>query len=188
MDSKTRSEWLRGLLVAHEARLLRYSRRWLSDESSREAVQECFLRLWNEEPETLRGRETEWLFCVVRNLSIDVAKKEARVKKKTSSGPDFEDFENDAVEQIASTGPNADEAISHHQEENAVIQLIQGLSETQQEVMRLKFQEGFSYKEISSITGHSVSNVGVLIHEAMKKLRASLASQESSALAQGGKQ
>ena len=46
------------------------------------------------------------------------------------------------------------------------------LKETYQEVIILKFQEGRSYKEIAEITGHSVSNVGVLIHEGMKILRA----------------
>ena len=32
-------------------------------------------------------------------------------------------------------------------------------------------QNGFSYQEISRITGHSVSNVGYLIHVGMKSIR-----------------
>lgn len=55
--------------------------------------------------------------------------------------------------------------------QSRVIALVSSLNENQQEVIRLKFQEGFSYKEISEITGHSVSHVGVLIHEAVAKLR-----------------
>jgi RNA polymerase sigma factor (sigma-70 family) len=180
VDSIARSEWLRRLLLSHEPRLLRYSRRWVSEESSREVVQETFLRLWKEDPAKLENRETEWLFCVVRNLSIDVAKKENQVKKKTA--PDGSDI----VETIATDSLNADEALSHQQEENAVIRLITELPESQQEVMRLKFQEGFSYKEISSITGHSVSYVGVLIHEAMQKLKAAMVTRASTALAHGG--
>ena len=53
-----------------------------------------------------------------------------------------------------------------------VFEQLLKLKETYQEVIILKFQEGRSYKEISEITGHSVSNVGVLIHEGMKILRA----------------
>jgi len=35
----------------------------------------------------------------------------------------------------------------------------------------LKFQNGLSYREISRITNLSVSNVGVLIHTAIKTMR-----------------
>jgi RNA polymerase sigma-70 factor (ECF subfamily) len=49
--------------------------------------------------------------------------------------------------------------------------LIDRLPHNQQEVIRLKFQNGFSYKEISRITQLSVSNVGFLIHTAIKALQ-----------------
>ena len=55
-----------------------------------------------------------------------------------------------------------------------VLELLDRLPPRQQECIRLKFQEGLSYKEISGITSHSVSYVGVLIHQGMKTLRASL--------------
>jgi DNA-directed RNA polymerase specialized sigma24 family protein len=48
------------------------------------------------------------------------------------------------------------------------------LPPSQREVIRLKFQNGFSYKEISRISGHSVSNVGYLIHAGIKALRGEL--------------
>ena len=41
----------------------------------------------------------------------------------------------------------------------------------QQEVLQLKFQNDLSYQQISEITELSVSNVGVLIHNALKTLR-----------------
>ena len=45
-----------------------------------------------------------------------------------------------------------------------VLDLLEVLPINQREVIRLKFQNGFSYQEISRISGHSVSNVGYLIH------------------------
>ena len=45
----------------------------------------------------------------------------------------------------------------------------------QEEVIRLKFQEGLTYREISQVTGHSVSNVGYLIHTGLKAIRTVLA-------------
>ena len=52
--------------------------------------------------------------------------------------------------------------------------LLERLPHNQQEVIRLKFQQGLSYKEIAAITELSASNVGYLIHTAVKKLRAEL--------------
>ena len=54
---------------------------------------------------------------------------------------------------------------------------IERLPANQQEVVRLKFQNGFSYKEISRITTLSVGNVGFLIHTAVARLRADFAAQ-----------
>jgi RNA polymerase sigma-70 factor (ECF subfamily) len=37
--------------------------------------------------------------------------------------------------------------------------------------LRLRFQDELSYKEISAVTRHSVSNVGFLIHVGIRRLR-----------------
>ena len=49
------------------------------------------------------------------------------------------------------------------------------LPANQQEVIRLKFQHGLSYKEISAVTGLTVSNVGFLMHTGISALRQRLA-------------
>jgi RNA polymerase sigma-70 factor (ECF subfamily) len=170
-----KNQWLQTLLRDHEGRLLRYARRFVGDQFAREIVQESFLRLWRETPASLEGREAEWLFCVCRNLCLDALKKE----KKMSSDP-LEPAE------VAADQESADAKLEREQETNHITRLITELPASQREVVRLKFQEGFSYKEISSITGHSVSHVGVLIHEAMKKLKNQLASPQI-ATAQGGR-
>ncbi len=50
-------------------------------------------------------------------------------------------------------------------------QLVGNLPENQREVIRLKFQDDLSYREIAAVTGLSVSNVGFLIHRGVKTLR-----------------
>ena len=52
-----------------------------------------------------------------------------------------------------------------------LLRIIATLPTRQQEVLQLKFQNDFSYQEIAEITKLSVSNVGVLIHTALKTLR-----------------
>ena len=51
------------------------------------------------------------------------------------------------------------------------MRLLDRLPDNQQEVIRLKFQNDLSYREISEITGLSVSNVGFLLHVGIKRLR-----------------
>ena len=48
---------------------------------------------------------------------------------------------------------------------------LDALPANQREVIRLKLDAGFSYREISGITGLSVSNVGFLIHTGLKRIR-----------------
>ena len=55
-----------------------------------------------------------------------------------------------------------------------VLAVLGTLPENQQEVIRLRFQNGLSYKEISAVTSLTVGNVGFLIHTALQTLRSTL--------------
>ncbi len=52
--------------------------------------------------------------------------------------------------------------------------LLHLLTDRQQEVVRLKFQGGLSYREIAEVMDTTVTNVGVLLHKAIKKIRRSI--------------
>jgi RNA polymerase sigma-70 factor (ECF subfamily) len=52
--------------------------------------------------------------------------------------------------------------------------LLNRLPGNQREVIRLKVQDGMSYREISEVTGLSVSNVGFLLHKGIKAIREQL--------------
>ena len=52
--------------------------------------------------------------------------------------------------------------------------VLNALPENQREVIRLKVQHGLSYREISTVTGLSVSNVGFLLHKGITTLRVRL--------------
>ena len=57
----------------------------------------------------------------------------------------------------------------------SVLAALDDLPDNQQEVIRLKFQHGMSYKQISEVTGLSVTNVGFLLHVGLKAVRRRLA-------------
>ena len=71
----------------------------------------------------------------------------------------------------ASADPGPAEALETRESAAQVLRALDNLPPSQREVIRLKFQNGFSYREISRISGHSVSNVGFLIHTGLKTIR-----------------
>jgi len=68
-----------------------------------------------------------------------------------------------------------------------VLAAVAELPPAQQEVLRLRFQEELSYKEISAVTGHSVSSVGFLIHTGVHRVRRQMQAVPAAAPLQGGR-
>jgi RNA polymerase sigma-70 factor (ECF subfamily) len=61
-----------------------------------------------------------------------------------------------------------------------ILMVVQTLPKNQREVIYLKFQCDLSYKEISDITKLSVTNVGFLIHTAVRNIRQQMLSETAS--------
>ena len=73
-----------------------------------------------------------------------------------------------------SADPPPPAALERKESESRVLGLLGTLPANQQEVIRLKFQHGLSYREISRVTKLTQSNVGFLIHTGLKALRQQL--------------
>ncbi len=154
--------FVRNAVEHFQAPLLRYALRLLGDpERSRDVVQDTFVRLLAQAPAAVEGHLAEWLFTVCRNRAFDVIRKEGRMKR----------FEEGAEERVVAGEPRPGTALEAEETHATVLRLIDRLPPNQQEVVRLKFQNGFSYKEISRITALSVGNVGFLLHTAIRTLR-----------------
>lgn len=165
-DHPRRAEWIRSLLNRYEGPLVRYASQFLGDiDRARDVVQDTFLKLCSENPSRIGDHAGPWLFTVCRNRALDVIRKEKRMNPL--------DEEHIAV--LESDQMNPAEAYERHETTNLVLKALNHLPRRQQEVIRLKFQEGLSYKEIGQITGDSVTNVGFLIHTGMKTIRERLA-------------
>lgn len=120
------------------------------------------MRLWNAKDEQVeQAFEKAWLLRVCRNMAIDAKRRQGKV---VAVG----DVETAADATGTMPAPSGDEEIDR------VLAFVATLSADQQEVVRLKYQQGLSYKEIADVTGHSVSNVGVLLHTALKNLKKKL--------------
>ena len=167
----TRAEWLRSVLETYEAPLVRYAFRIVRNlEGARDVVQDTFLRLCRERDlSRVRDHIAPWLFTVCRNRAFDVRRKEARAAS----------LDEGETEAHPAQGPQHSVMLEQREVFNQLMELLAMLPENQQEVIRLKFQNDLSYKEISSVTGLSVSNVGFLIHTGLKTVRQSLKSEPS---------
>ena len=77
----------------------------------------------------------------------------------------------DAVMDSPGCEPPPDHAAEQRDSTEKILSLLAELSPNQQEVLRLKFQHSLSYREISTITGLTETNVGFLIHVGIKRLR-----------------
>lgn len=164
--------WFQEVVARFEGPLTIYAARVAGDvERGRDIVQDAFLRLWREERETVEGHVGPWLYRVCRNRAIDVQRKEGRMTHlepgaiAESVGSDHRTPSPSALSLADDGAPPGD----------AVISAIEKLPPRQQEAVRLKFQGGLSYKEIADVMETSVNNVGVLLHQAIKGLRNSLA-------------
>lgn len=153
---------MHSVIERYEGALVRYAQQITGDaERARDAAQEAFLKLWACRPGARPENPGAWLFAVCRNACLDILRKESKMT-----------LWNEAQQQSAP----ADTADPHGAAEQAeAIALAQrellDLPASQREVIRLKLQEGFSYRQIAEITGKSVTNVGFLIHRGISTIR-----------------
>jgi len=160
--SHENAAFVRTAVGQYQAPLLRYATRLVNDpDRARDVVQDTFVRLMAQPPATVDSHLAEWLFTVCRNRAFDINRKEGRMKQ----------FDEGAVERVVAAEPRPGAALEAEETHAAIVRLIDRLPPNQQEVIRLKFQNGFSYREISRITSLSMGNVGFLIHTAIKTLR-----------------
>lgn len=169
-DPQERANWVRSALDRFELPLMRYASGITGDaERARDIVQETFLRLCRERPARIADHLAEWLFTVCRNRALSVRRKESRMTTLNEI----------QVEQRPSPGLNPAEQVERDETSDRIRRLIETLPSKQREVVRLKFQAGLSYKEIGTVANLSVSNVGFLLHTALKTIRHEMAAEES---------
>lgn len=157
---------LESLFLALEGPLLAYAQRLLrSHEMAEDTVQEAFLKLQAQGDSVREPRG--WLYRTVHNLALNQLRGEARlVPLAASSTPDgrHEDDE------VADAHPLPDEQLERWEAIGRVRLGVEGLDSRSRQLVRMKFTENLSYKEISGRTGLTVGHVGYLLHHALKSL------------------
>jgi RNA polymerase sigma-70 factor (ECF subfamily) len=170
MPTEPTSHWVLDALARYERPLVRYAAAIVGSASATDVVQDTFLRLCKQDRQTVEPHLRAWLFTVCRNRALDMRRDKRHVEPVA---------EVDEVMENQSEGPA--EALLRKEAMRRVLGALDTLPEKQREVVLLKFSGELSYQEIAEVLGTSASNVGFLLHTALKSLRAHVAKDERGA-------
>lgn len=151
---------LRTLFDSEETPLLRYAfsltgRRAVAEE----IVQEVFLQLHTHWDNVDSPRA--WLFRSVRNRAYN----HIRDNRREILHSDDHNVQSPTDEdETPEAGLLRMEAIG------TLRQMVEGLGETDRQLVKLKYFEDLKYRDISAQTGLSISNVGYRLHHILKEL------------------
>ena len=164
-----RFESIEQLFAALESPLLSYALRLLGERATAEdVVQEAFMRLHSQFEQVQEPRR--WLYRTVHNLALNQRRQSGKIVPLERS-----DKGDEGNADASDPEPLPDEQIVRWEGIGLVRLSLAALDERSREVVRLKFDEDLSYKEISERTGLTVSHVGYLLHHALKTIAAELA-------------
>jgi len=133
-------------------------------DASKDVVQDAFLVLWNKRADVEISKAKSFLFSTAHHKLIDYIRKNKRVNP-------IEDME------FSSGGSSAETQMSH---KDLVQKSLQAISTKYRTLITLRDLEGYSYREIESITGLSQSKVKVYIYRARKELKTAIIKLEAS--------
>ena len=168
--AEMRAELVTRALALYEGQLVEYTTRILGGDldRARDVVQDALIKLFQQDPTRMEeGGLKSWLFTVCRHRALDVMKKDRRL-----TAVDEETWQG-----FVSPGFSPLDAAQNHEDSAEVMHFVDRLTANQREVVLLKYQHSLSYKEISRITSLSASNVGFLLHSAVKRLREMMGAQ-----------
>lgn len=165
-----RSESLEELFAALESPLLSYALRLLGARClAEDAVQEAFMKLHAQFAEVREPRR--WLYRTVHNLALNHRRQSAKIVPLDPAA----EHPADPAGNNADAEPLPDEQIIRWEGIGLVRLSLATLDERSREIVRLKFDENLSYRQISERTGLSAGHVGYLLHHALKAVAAELA-------------
>lgn len=163
-----RRVWLQSVFERLQQPLTAYALKLVGGDWNRaqDCVQEAFVRLCREDHEKVAAHVDAWLYKTCRNHAMDIHRKEARMTVHSESGP---------IAELTSRESSPAHRVVQDEDQSRMAMQISQLPKLEQEVVQLRLGEGLSYKQIAEVTDLSVSHVGVLLHQAVKRLRKSLA-------------
>ena len=161
------TEWLESVFDRLEGPLLAYCGRLVAGDFDRaqDCVQEAFLRLCKASRGQVESYVDAWLFKTCRNIAMDLHRQESQMVRSIHEL---------AIDQIAPSELDPQLALAAKEQRESLEASIGRLPVLEKEAVLLRLGQGLSYKQIAEVMELSVSHVGVLLHQALGKLRATM--------------
>ena len=164
MQANARRAWVLAALERHEGELVRYAQRFVGDlHAARDVVQHAFLRLCDQDPDELQGRETAWLYRVCRNRALDWLRQAGRLQAMDES-------DELSLQRCAAESSDPAELAERGELSDVLRSLVDRLPILYREPLQL-WSLGWSYREIAEVVERTEGNVRVLVHRAVKALK-----------------
>jgi RNA polymerase sigma factor (sigma-70 family) len=170
-------EWksLEGLFADLESPLLNYALRYTGERGlAEDVVQEAFMKLHAQFEAVSQPRP--WLYRTVHNLALNRRRDAGKTVSLDSFSENSEtENANPSAADTADTALPPDEQIIRLEGIGLVRISLNALDARSREVVKLKFNDELSYKEIAARMKLTPGNVGFILHHALKTIAAELA-------------
>ena len=165
-------ETIEALFAALESPLLSYALRLTGDRAAAEdLVQDAFMKLHVQFAEVREPRH--WLYRAVHNAALNHRRQAGKlVPLDPPAEPGATESNSNST---ADPDPLPDEQIARWENIGLVRLGLETLDARSRELIRLKFDENLSYKQIAERTGLKTGHVGYLLHHALKDIAGELA-------------
>jgi len=163
-------ETIEELFSALEGPLLGYALRYTGEVGlAEDVVQDAFMKLHAQFKSVEKPRQ--WLYRTVHNLALN----QRREVGRTVSLDQFLEADHAIPADPADPAPLPDEQIIRLEGIGQVRLSLETLDARSRELIRLKFNENLSYKDIGTRTGLTTGHVGNILHHALKAIAGELA-------------
>lgn len=157
--ARQRTEWIRSVVGRYESLLLRYAWRRTGDRDQAEDLVQAALLKLIEHPHIGEADIPQWLYTVLRNEFLDRCRATTVTQKYTA------DLGESLVEAQALA------ILERSDDLDCLMTALSALKPVERQVIELRFIEEHSYREIGRHIHKSESHVGVILHQALKRLR-----------------
>ena len=159
------------LILSCKGRAYSLAYRYMNnEEDAQDVLQEAFIKIYRGLSSfNMDSSFDTWVYRIVVNAANDALRK----RKKTAALQLIytDDEDRNPAEEVPDDAPTPEEALESKEHENYITECLNKLDEEHRQVLILRDIQGFSYEEISDLTGCSLGTVKSRISRARKKFR-----------------
>ena len=167
-----RQDALASLVRRYQNDVFRFSLHYVKDvEIAKEMSQETFIRVYTARSRfDVSRRFKPWLLCIARNLCLNELKRRKTVRMETLEQY-VSSAREDGGELLKSPADSPDELVMTSERHGALMEAVNRLPEEQSEIVKLRYFEKLSAREIAEIVDSTEGAVRTRLHRILKTLR-----------------